>query len=467
MKIRWKIFFLIWSVVLLIAIALIVTSGIYLERFYLKNKRERLRDVANILVDPNIAVDFRRLEIQNNVDIQIKGTGALRSEVYGKEVADEIEEVRKELELRNETIKELKLNDYRGKVLILFRKYRNDRYIEITTPISAIKEEIDISVKYTINLVFFSLGIGTVVAFFFSKEMIAPILELKDITQRISKFDFSTKFKRTTNDEVGELGSAINTMSDIIEKNIEEIKEVNNKLLKDIEYEKKIDKSRQEFIAYVSHELKTPIAIIQGYAQGLMENITTEEDKNFYCEIIMEESSKMNRLVRELIGITRLESGQYKVEKEKLDLSELIADCIEKYDDKIEFKNSKELICYYDESVVEKILDNLIGNAIKYNTSNEKVEINVLEDEKKYRIVVTNKNNSLKEEDIKIIWAPFVRTSSSIGKDGHGLGLAIVKAFLKTHNSEGGVYLSEKDKVNFWFELDKFKGEDTFERDEK
>lgn len=467
MRIRWKIFFLIWSVVLIITVALIVTSGVYLERFYLKNKRENLKDVANIIIDPNMIVDFRRLETQNNVDIQIRGMGALRKEVYGKELAQEIEDIKNDLKIKGETIREITLNDYRGRVLVLFRKYRNDRYIEIITPISAIKEEIDISVRYTINLVVFSLLIGTVIAFFFSKEMIAPILELEDITKRISNFDFSKKFERRTNDEIGKLGNSINIMADIIEKNIGEIKEANDKLLKDIEYEKKIDKSRKEFIAYVSHELKTPIAIIQGYAQGLMENITTEEDRNFYCEVIIEESSKMNRLVRELIGITRLESGQYKVEKEMLDLSELIAGCIDKYDDKIEFKNTRKMLCYYDERVVEKILDNLIGNAIKYNTSEDKVEINVVENEYKYKVIITNRNNSLKNDDLKTIWQPFVRTKSSIGKDGHGLGLAIVKGFLNSHNSDGGVYLSGEDKVNFWFELDKFKGEDTLEKNKK
>ena len=460
MKIRWKIFFLMFSVVLMIILGLMVTNTIYLEKFYIKNKKEKLVELGQILIDPKYVIDFQNLEMHSNVAILIKRTDELykleKEAVLPKE---EIEEIIVSLKNREYIFKEITLLDYRGKVLILFMPYMKDRYIEIITPLSFIQEGLEISTRYHLLIIILALIIGSSMSFIFSKKMTDPILELKEITQRISLLDFNIKFEKERKDEIGELGYAINKMGGTLEKNIDEINKVNRKLMEDIENEKRLDKLRKEFIASVSHELKTPIAIIQGYAQGLMENIAeTEEDRNFYCEIIVEESLKMDSLVKELLLITQMESGYFKIEKEEVDLYQMIKDIRDKYSSKsreIKYIGKKNIFAYCDEKYIDRVLENLVINALKYSTGDREVTISVDEIGNKYKIIISNESENLSEDDLENIWTPFYRVNKARDRDGHGLGLAIVRGILENHKSNFGVYITEKNIINFWFELEK------------
>ena len=460
MKIRWKIFFLMFSVVLMIILGLMVTNTIYLEKFYIKNKKEKLVELGQILIDPKYVIDFQNLEMHSNVAILIKRTDELykleKEAVLPKE---EIEEIIVSLKNREYIFKEITLLDYRGKVLILFMPYMKDRYIEIITPLSFIQEGLQISTRYHLLIIILALIIGSSMSFIFSKKMTDPILELKEITQRISLLDFNIKFEKERKDEIGELGYAINKMGGTLEKNIDEINKVNRKLMEDIENEKRLDKLRKEFIASVSHELKTPIAIIQGYAQGLMENIAeTEEDRNFYCEIIVEESLKMDSLVKELLLITQMESGYFKIEKEEVDLYQMIKDIRDKYSSKsreIKYIGKKNIFAYCDEKYIDRVLENLVINALKYSTGDREVTISVDEIGNKYKIIISNESENLSEDDLENIWTPFYRVNKARDRDGHGLGLAIVRGILENHRSDFGVYITEKNTINFWFELEK------------
>lgn len=460
MKIRWKIFFLMFSVVLMIILGLIATNTIYLEKFYIKNKKEKLVELGQILIDPKYVIDSQNLEMHSNVAILIKRTDELykleKEAVLPKE---EIDEIIVQLKNNEYVFKEITLLDYRGKVLILFMPYMRDRYIEIITPLSFIQEGLEISTRYHLLIIVLALIIGSSMSFVFSKKMTDPILELKEITQRISLLDFNIKFEKERKDEIGELGYAINKMGGTLEKNIDEINKVNKKLMEDIENEKRLDKFRKEFIASVSHELKTPIAIIQGYAQGLMENIAeTEEDRKFYCEIIVEESLKMDSLVKELLLITQMDSGYFKIEKEKVDLYQMIKDIRDKYSSKnreIKYIGEKDIFAYCDEKYIDRVLENLVVNALKYSTGDREVTITVDDIENKYKIIISNESENLSEDDLENIWTPFYRVNKARDRDGHGLGLAIVRGILENHKSNFGVYITEKNIINFWFELEK------------
>lgn len=460
MKIRWKIFFLMFSVVLMIILGLIATNTIYLEKFYIKNKKEKLVELGQILIDPKYVIDFQNLEMHSNVAILIKRTDELykleKEAVLPKE---EIDEIIVQLKNNEYVFKEITLLDYRGKVLILFMPYMRDRYIEIITPLSFIQEGLEISTRYHLLIIVLALIIGSSMSFVFSKKMTDPILELKEITQRISLLDFNIKFEKERKDEIGELGYAINKMGGTLEKNIDEINKVNKKLMEDIENEKRLDKLRKEFIASVSHELKTPIAIIQGYAQGLMENIAeTEEDRKFYCEIIVEESLKMDSLVKELLLITQMDSGYFKIEKEKVDLYQMIKDIRDKYSSKnreIKYIGEKDIFAYCDEKYIDRVLENLVVNALKYSTGDREVTITVEDIENRYKVIISNESENLSEDDLENIWTPFYRVNKARDRDGHGLGLAIVRGILENHKSNFGVYITEKNIINFWFELEK------------
>ena len=449
-----------FSVVLMIILGLIATNTIYLEKFYIKNKKEKLVELGQILIDPKYVIDFQNLEMHSNVAILIKRTDELykleKEAVLPKE---EIDEIIVQLKNNEYVFKEITLLDYRGKVLILFMPYMRDRYIEIITPLSFIQEGLEISTRYHLLIIVLALIIGSSMSFVFSKKMTDPILELKEITQRISLLDFNIKFEKERKDEIGELGYAINKMGGTLEKNIDEINKVNKKLMEDIENEKRLDKLRKEFIASVSHELKTPIAIIQGYAQGLMENIAeTEEDRKFYCEIIVEESLKMDSLVKELLLITQMDSGYFKIEKEKVDLYQMIKDIRDKYSSKnreIKYIGEKDIFAYCDEKYIDRVLENLVVNALKYSTGDREVTITVDDIENKYKIIISNESENLSEDDLENIWTPFYRVNKARDRDGHGLGLAIVRGILENHKSNFGVYITEKNIINFWFELEK------------
>ncbi|MFR4478968.1 MAG: HAMP domain-containing sensor histidine kinase [Fusobacterium sp.] len=449
-----------FSVVLMIILGLIATNTIYLEKFYIKNKKEKLVELGQILIDPKYVIDFQNLEMHSNVAILIKRTDELykleKEAVLPKE---EIDEIIVQLKNNEYVFKEITLLDYRGKVLILFMPYMRDRYIEIITPLSFIQEGLEISTRYHLLIIVLALIIGSSMSFVFSKKMTDPILELKEITQRISLLDFNIKFEKERKDEIGELGYAINKMGGTLEKNIDEINKVNKKLMEDIENEKRLDKLRKEFIASVSHELKTPIAIIQGYAQGLMENIAeTEEDRNFYCEIIVEESLKMDSLVKELLLITQMDSGYFKIEKEKVDLYQMIKDIRDKYSSKnreIKYIGEKDIFAYCDEKYIDRVLENLVVNALKYSTGDREVTITVEDIENRYKVIISNESENLSEDDLENIWTPFYRVNKARDRDGHGLGLAIVRGILENHKSNFGVYITEKNIINFWFELEK------------
>lgn len=463
MKIRWKMFLLMWSMVLLIIAGFAITNTVYLEKFYITNKKERLIQMGRVISDPNYIVDFRNLEVQNNAEIVIKKREQVDKYYQKKQLTEEeVNEIKKSLKDEQPIFKIVSFEDYRGKVLILFMPYKADRYIEIITPLSLIQEGLEVSMNYHLQIIIVAFIIGSSMAFFFSKAMVIPILEIKEITQKIAKLDFSRKFEADRSDEIGELGEAINQMGETLEKSIDEINRVNKKLLADIEREKRLDKLRKEFVACVSHELKTPIAIIQGYAQGLMENVANEEDRNFYCDVIVEESYKMDSLVKELLLISQIESGYFKMNMEKTNIYHLIKEIIDKYSSKtvkIEYKGKEDINVLCDEKYIDRVLDNLISNAIKYRTGESSIKVKVEDKKNRCMVTVSNESENLKEKDLETIWTPFVRLDSAIGKEGHGLGLSIVAGVLENHKSKYGIYLSEGNMVNFWFEIKKYNGE--------
>lgn len=201
----------------------------------------------------------------------------------------------------------------------------NGYVLYIRMPISPIKESVKISNTLLLMIGGVTLAVAGVVASFISKKFTNPILQLNDIANKMAKLDFSQKYRVTdTEDEINELGRSINTMSDKLETTIKQLQKSNIELEKDIEEKSKIDDMRKQFISDVSHELKTPIALIQGYAEGLIENVSTdEESRRFYAEVILDETNKMDRLVKQLLELMKLEYGKKEFNNEKFDINEL------------------------------------------------------------------------------------------------------------------------------------------------
>ena len=196
-----------------------------------------------------------------------------------------------------------------------------------------------------------------------------PIEELNDIANEMSNLNFKRKYRiNDSEDEIDELGKSINTLSDKLEETINQLKINNSELERDIEEKSKIDEMRKQFISDVSHELKTPISLIQGYAEGLVDNvISDEENKKFYAEVILDEANKMDKLVKRLLELMKLE-----YEDRKFNIVELINDVIknskvvlEEKNIEVEFKEKDPVYIYADDFYIEQVINNYFTNAIK------------------------------------------------------------------------------------------------------
>lgn len=346
----------------------------------------------------------------------------------------------------------------------LFGTLSNGYQIFIRSPIQSIKDSVSIANRFLVIIGLISIVIGSVSAFIISKHISKPITELDTIAQNMSNLDFSQKYTVTTHDEIGNLGVSINRLSDSLEKTIQNLKETNIELEKDIEETSKISEMRSRFVSDVSHELKTPIALIQGYAEGLVDNvITSDEDKKYYAEVILDEANKMSELTKDLLDLSKLEYGENELVIENFKINELIQSFIKKNDilfsEKnitVEFAPEKEYMVKGDLFRIEQVLTNYITNAIKNVNDAKKIVISTTENKDKIRIGVYNTGIQLTDEDQIRIWNRFYKLDPSRSRinGGTGLGLSVVKAIITRHGTDCGV-INKDGGVEFWFELEK------------
>jgi len=360
-----------------------------------------------------------------------------------------------------ETARDPRLNT---NFLNLFSVLNNGDILIISTPLAAIKESADIANDFFLITGILTIVIGSIVVYILSRKFTSPILELNDIAQRMSKLDFSKKYNVRSKDEIGELGNSINSLSDQLDKSITELREANKKLTQDIERERKIDEMRKEFISNVSHELKTPITLIQGYAEGLKLNVNDdEESKNFYCDVIVDEANKMNKLIKDLLDLSQIDSGNFKLERCTFDISSLIHHVLNKFDPIFKEKNidvqvdrNGDFDVNGDIVRIEQVLFNYINNAINHIDDKKIIRIGIIERCNKVRVTVYNSGKHIPEEFLDKIWISFYKVDKARTRSygGTGLGLSIVRAIQELHNNSYGVNNVE-DGVEFWFELDR------------
>lgn len=280
----------------------------------------------------------------------------------------------------------------------------------------------------------------------------------------MKNLDFDAKYKCRAGNEIDELGENFNKMSEELEKTISELKSVNNQLQKDIENKIRIDQQRQEFLNNVSHELKTPIALVQGYAEGLKENISDDpESREFYCDVIMDEAAKMNKLVKNLLTLNHLEEGRDEVKMERFDIVSLIKGVLQSMDimiqqkeAKVSFEAEEPVYVWADEFRIEEVVTNYTSNALNHLDGDREIEICVCPDGDRVRITVFNTGNPIPEADIPNVWKKFYKVDKARTREygGSGIGLSIVKAIMESHNQEYGVR-NYDNGVEFWFTLDR------------
>ncbi|HCL00978.1 MAG TPA: two-component sensor histidine kinase [Lachnoclostridium phytofermentans] len=305
--------------------------------------------------------------------------------------------------------------------------------------------------------------VGTIVMFFISRSFTKPILVLENIAKKMSNLDFNAKYEGKSQDEIGQLGNSINLLSEKLEQTISELKVANIELQSDIEHKVQIDEMRKEFLSNVTHELKTPIALIQGYAEGLKDNISEDEQsREFYCEVIIDEAMKMNKMVKKLLSLNQLEFGNNQPEIIRFDVISLINSVIQSTDIlckqkeiRVIFEEKQPCYVWADEYMIEEVVTNYVSNAINHADGAKIVEIKLIHMENVVRVAVFNTGELIPEEDLEKVWIKFYKVDKARTREygGNGIGLSIVKAIMNAHNKECGV-VNHSNGVEFWFELD-------------
>lgn len=350
----------------------------------------------------------------------------------------------------------------------LFGLLDNGYLIAMQIPMEGMQATVTIFTKFLTYIASIALVLGAMAMYMVSRSFTAPIKEMADVAQRMRELDFDAKVTNITPDELGDLGICINDLSAKLQQTVSELKTANNELRKDIDQKTKIDDMRKEFLSHVSHELKTPIALIQGYAEGLKENVfDDEESRDFYCEVIADEAQKMNRMVRRLLELNEIEFGQEKVQMERFDVVELLRNLTSSTDILFQkkgvtlvFEQKEPIFVWADEFMIEEVLSNYISNAANHVYNDGIVRINFEQRERDVRIYIYNDGDKIPEEDIGKIWIKFFKVDKARTREygGNGIGLSIVAAAMQAHGKKYGV-ANRENGVEFFIDLDTDSGQ--------
>lgn len=366
----------------------------------------------------------------------------------------------------NDQYQLLRKNDTRldSEYLVLVGVLENGDMILMRTAVESIRESAAISNRFLLFVGAAAIVSSLLVAFFTTRHITKPLQQLTGISKRMVDLDFNAKYEsnRSNSYEVEELGNHINRLSENLERTISELKTANVELQDDIEKKIQIDEMRKEFLSNVSHELKTPLALIQGYAEGLQECINDDaESREFYCDVIIDEADKMNRMVKKLLTLNQLEFGNDQVVMERFDMTELVRGVanstkilMEQKGIRLELDNLEEAWVWGDEFKVEEVITNYMSNAINHADGGKVIRVFYTRFEDKLRVSVFNTGQPIPEDDIDKIWVKFYKVDKARTREygGSGIGLSIVKAIMDSFHQQCGV-INHEDGVEFWMEL--------------
>ncbi len=482
-SIRFRLFATLCISIFLIITCLIIVNNFVLESFYLYSKASKateLCDSINSYYNGILQYDInQQLEEQarkNNFDILIVDSKFNVVYCNNLEILNSVNATlspnynfrAKNIYSKNNYILR-SITENKNEKYLLLTGYLDNGYVTyIKIQIQPIKETVKISNNLLIIIGILMVLIAAIIASIIANKFTKPILELNKITEQMANLDFSSKYRISdTEDEINMLGRNINEMSDKLETTIKRLTLNNNKLEQNIEEKSKIDEMRKQFISDVSHELKTPIALIQGYSEGLIENVNSdEESRKFYAEVILDESNKMDLMVKKLLELMKLEYRERKFNDTEFSLTELINEEIRRQtvvlkekNIKVEFDENKNVIVFADQEYIEQVVNNFLTNAIKYAeeiNGNKKIIIRTEDRENKIRLYIYNTGKQISQEYINKIWGRFYKVDSSRNRNigGTGIGLALVKAIMNNYNNDYGV-TNYEDGVEFYCDINK------------
>ncbi|MBC2397835.1 HAMP domain-containing protein [Clostridium tetanomorphum] len=362
---------------------------------------------------------------------------------------------------RNETVTLLtqKRKDKPQNIIVISSNNERDEIIFALASLQPIDEAVSVIEElykyFSIGAVFFIV----ILAFIYSNMITKPLIEINKVATKMAKLDFSEKCNVKSEDEIGNMASSLNFLSENLNEALTSLKEANVKLEEDIEKERKMEKARREFVAAVSHELKTPISLIDGYAMALKDNIFGEEEKDYYLDIIIDEGRKMGSLVNDMLDLSNLESGSFKLTREEFDICNLIKFTLKKYKNiikekavKVELNLLENIMVYADWNRIEQVITNFITNALRHVNENGTIYVGMIDKGNTISIGIENTGSRIPEEELSKIWDKFYKVDKSRNRKlgGTGLGLSIVKNILTAHRYSFGVENTDRG-VKFYF----------------
>ncbi len=474
-------------VVVILFISLLI-NGQFLGRYYISNKQAGLIDVYEELNDVVKNSDLTSASAIEKLN-QIVETGNFSFVVLlengGELTATPNQQKTEELKIqlsgylleKNQQVGELlKSNDNyeihsshdvrNGEAYLeMWGTLAGGEYFIVRSPLESIQQSVLLSNRFLTYIVLGVALLSSVLVWFFAKRIADPIMELAVLSAKMADLDFDAKYTSGGKNELGILGQNFNAMSEKLEQTISELKTANYELQKDIENREKIDQMRTEFIGNVSHELKTPIALIQGYAEGLKEGISDDaQSREFYCDVIMDEAKKMNQMVRNLLTLNQMEFGDEETVFARFDIVELVRGVIQsneilirQREADVRFSQKESVYVWADEFKAEQVFENYLSNALNHCDDEKVIDVKIKENEEKgtVKISVFNTGKQIPEEDIDRIWEKFYKVDKARTREygGNGIGLSIVKAIMEAFHCDYGVENYENG-VLFWFELE-------------
>ena len=470
------------GLILFMIVVFMIVNGSFLEKYYISNKKSEFikaytmvqEGVENGTINSETPEkDLGRLTEKNNISIavidseynvvytNVREKQMMVVQLFGylydkshQEVLEKTDsyDICKSVDPQNNT-----------EYLSMWGSFDNGDIFIMRSPLESIRSAVTIFNRFIGVVGGCVILVSVLLAWYFSKRITEPIMELATLSQKMADLDFDAKYTSGGSNEIGVLGENFNRMSERLEQTISNLKEANYKLQKDIEQKEKRENMRSEFLGNVSHELKTPIALIQGYAEGLKEGVNDDpESREFYCEVIMDEAGKMNRMVKNLLALNQLEFGEDDVQFERFDITSLISGVLQSLDILIEqkeaqviFRHKNPVYVWADEFKVEQVVRNYVNNALNHVDGEKVIEIKITQENDVAKITVFNTGTPIPEEDLPHIWEKFYKVDKARTREygGNGIGLSIVKAIMDSFGKGYGA-INHTNGVEFWFELD-------------
>lgn len=461
-----------------------IINAFFLEPYYIRNKQrtfvETYELIQSRMMDGNKSLEEVAISIYDHVEAanisffisdssQGKAVSSMQNmerteeQLFGFFVENPWEQGKVLAQAPNYTIIQMKDETTGMEYISMWGMYPNGVAFLLRSPLESIHESVMISNRFLLLIGAFAMMIGVIGVWYFTKRLTDPIMELAVISNKMADLDFETKYTSGGENEIGLLGANFNRMLEKLESTISELKTANNQLQKDIERKEKLEEMRNEFLGNVSHELKTPIALIQGYAEGLKDNVNEDaESRDYYCEVIIDEAQKMNQMVKNLLTLNQMEFGDEEIEFTRVDLTQVIYGVLQSMEilsqqkgAKVIFRQDTPVYVWADEYKVEQVIRNYMSNAFHHLSGENVIDVKIRLNDGKARVTVFNTGVPIPEADLPRIWDKFYKVDKAHTREygGNGIGLSIVKAIMESFRQKYGVK-NYDNGVEFWCEFD-------------